>query len=76
MTARILDRAHWLQLVLFAHGVKPICQRASGRFGLIRGLSDIAGGHWPELARKAAVALSADTDDNYSFTTKLLRALK
>jgi len=39
-------------------------------------IADIAGGNWPELARKAAVALSADTDDTESFATKLLRALK
>jgi hypothetical protein len=39
-------------------------------------IADIAGGDWPDLARKAAVALSADSDDDDTFTTKLLRALK
>ena len=39
-------------------------------------IADIAGGDWPALARKAAVALSADSDDDDTFTTKLLRALK
>ena len=39
-------------------------------------LADVAGGDWPDLARKAALALSADTDDSDTFITKLLRALK
>jgi len=39
-------------------------------------IADIAGGDWPDLARKAAVALSADSDDADTFTTKLLRSLK
>jgi hypothetical protein len=39
-------------------------------------LADVAGGAWPDLARKAALALSADTDDSDTFITKLLRALK
>jgi putative DNA primase/helicase len=39
-------------------------------------IADIAGGDWPDLARKAAVALSADSDEADTFTTKLLRSLK
>jgi putative DNA primase/helicase len=39
-------------------------------------IADIAGGDWPELARKSAVALSADSDDADTFATKLLRSLK
>jgi hypothetical protein len=39
-------------------------------------IADAAAGVWPDLARKAALALSADTDDSDTFTTKLLRALK
>jgi len=39
-------------------------------------IAEVAGGDWPLLARKAAVALSADTDDADTFATKLLRALK
>jgi Protein of unknown function (DUF3631)/Domain of unknown function (DUF3854) len=39
-------------------------------------IADVAGGDWPTLARKAALALSADTDDADTFLTKLLRALK
>jgi hypothetical protein len=39
-------------------------------------IADVAGGDWPDLARKAAVALSADTDEADTFVTKLLRALK
>jgi hypothetical protein len=39
-------------------------------------IADIAGGDWPELARKAAVALSADNDDADTFATKVLRALR
>src|SRR5262249_33759941 len=39
-------------------------------------IADIAGGDWPELARKAAVTLSADRDDADTFATKVLRYLK
>jgi hypothetical protein len=39
-------------------------------------IADVAGGNWPDLARKAAVALSADNDDADTFSTKLLKALK
>ena len=39
-------------------------------------IADVAGGDWPDLARKAAIALSADTDEAETFVTKLLRALK
>jgi hypothetical protein len=39
-------------------------------------IADVAGGNWPNLARQAALALSADSDDSDTFTTKLLRALK
>jgi hypothetical protein len=39
-------------------------------------IADVAGGNWPDLARKAALALSADVDDADTFATKLLKALK
>jgi putative DNA primase/helicase len=39
-------------------------------------IADVAGGIWPDLARRAALTLSAETDDSDTFTTKLLRALK
>jgi hypothetical protein len=39
-------------------------------------IADVAGGKWPQEARNAALALSADTDDADTFTTKLLKALK
>ena len=38
-------------------------------------IADIAGGDFPNLTRKAALALSADTDDADTLVTKLLRAL-
>jgi hypothetical protein len=39
-------------------------------------IADVAAGNWPDLARKAALALSADADDADTFATKLLKALK
>jgi sulfite reductase beta subunit-like hemoprotein len=35
-------------------------------------LADIAGGHWPELARKAAVALTANAQDSNPIASLLL----
>jgi hypothetical protein len=39
-------------------------------------IADVAAGNWPDLARKAALALSTDIDDADTFATKLLKALK
>jgi putative DNA primase/helicase len=39
-------------------------------------IAEVAGGKWPNLARKAALALSTDGDDADTFVTKLLQALK
>jgi hypothetical protein len=39
-------------------------------------IAEVVGGDWPDLARKAALSLSRDSDDADTFTTKLLRALK
>jgi hypothetical protein len=39
-------------------------------------IADVAGAKWPQEARNAALALSADTDDAETFATKLLKALK
>src|SRR5271165_752060 len=39
-------------------------------------IADVAGGNWSQEARKAALSLSADTDDADTFRIKVLRALK
>ena len=39
-------------------------------------IAEAAGGIWPNLASKAALELSKDTDDADTFATKLLKALK
>jgi Protein of unknown function (DUF3631) len=38
--------------------------RAEDCWSPLFAIADIAGGNWPDLARKAALALSADTDDS------------
>src|SRR5262249_34669082 len=50
--------------------------RAEDCWSPLLAIADIAGGNWPDLARKAALTLSADTDDSDTFVTKLHRALK
>jgi hypothetical protein len=39
-------------------------------------IAEVAGGNWPDLSWRAAIALSADSDDSDTFNSKLLRALK
>jgi Protein of unknown function (DUF3631) len=39
-------------------------------------VAEVAGNNWPDLARRAAVALSGASDDADTFQTKLLQSLK
>jgi len=51
--------------------------RAEDCWSPLLAIADIAGGNWPDLARKAALALSSDADnDADTFRTAILRAVK
>jgi putative DNA primase/helicase len=50
--------------------------RAEDCWSPLFAIAEAAGGNWPALARRAAVALSGDDDSADTFITVLLRALK
>jgi hypothetical protein len=56
----------------------PIDDRAADIWEPLVTVADLAGGHWPELARAAAVALSAESaeDDSQSLNIKLLNDIE
>jgi putative DNA primase/helicase len=50
--------------------------RAEDNWSPLFAIAEVAGGNWPDLSWRAAVALSRDSDDSDTFNSKLLRALK
>lgn len=50
--------------------------RAADNWELMLAIADVAGGHWPETARAAALALNVDADDEGSPRIKALEVLR
>ena len=50
--------------------------RAADNWRPLLAIADAAGGEWPELARRAAVALSGNADDSESLYVELLRDIQ
>ncbi len=74
--------ARWVAdslIALKAADVDPpaaLSDRAADGWRPLLCIADLAGGDWPDLARQAAVALSASSDDEESIRTMLLKDIR
>lgn len=53
-----------------------LSDRAADGWRPLLAIADLAGGDWPDLARQAAIALSASTDDEESIRVMLLKDMR
>ncbi|REE96632.1 DUF3631 domain-containing protein [Thermomonospora umbrina] len=60
-----------LEILEVAEPAMPVEDRAADTWEPLVVIADHAGGHWPERARAAALALTADADDNRETSTRL-----
>ncbi|WP_412516485.1 DUF3631 domain-containing protein [Actinomadura madurae] len=69
------DLAAWLRADLAsleaAEPAMPVEDRAADTWEPLVAVADHAGGHWPERARAAVLALTAEADDNGEMSTRL-----
>ena len=54
----------------------PVEDRAADTWEPLVAVADLAGAHWPDRARKAALALTADDDSDTTMGARLLADLR